>query len=86
MIEGFMLGSIFMACIAAGLFFLKYWRRTGDSLFLAFGAAFLIEGLNRISFLFLERPNEGSPWIYIVRLCTYLLILAAIISKNRAPR
>jgi len=49
--------------------------------FLAFAAAFIIEGLNRVAFLFLPRPNEGSLWIYLVRLFTYLLILAAILKK-----
>src|SRR5688572_7464350 len=82
MIEGFLLGVIVAASLAAGLFFLRFWRRTRDSLFLAFGAAFIIEGLNRIGFLFIDRPNEGSPAIYVVRLLAFLLILAAIIRKN----
>lgn len=83
MLDGFLLGIIFTASLTAGFFFLKFWRRTGDRLFLAFAAAFIIEGLNRISFLFVERPNEGSPLIYVVRLLAFLLILAAIVSKNR---
>lgn len=83
MIEGFLLGIIFTTSLTAGLFFLKFWRGTRDRLFLAFGAAFVIEAFNRVSFLFAERPNEGSPIIYVVRLMAFLLILAAIISKNR---
>jgi len=85
-IEGFLLGVIVTASLTAGVFFLKFWRRTRDSLFLAFGAAFIIEGLNRIAFLFLEHPNEGRPIIYVVRLVAYLLILWAIVWKNRAPK
>jgi len=85
MIDGFLLGIIVTASLAAALFFLKFWKRTRDTLFLAFGAAFLIEGVNRIAFLFIEHPNEGSPWIYTVRLLAFLLILAAIVRKNRAP-
>ncbi len=85
MLEGFLLGVIVTASLAASSFFLRYWRRTRDSLFLAFGAAFLIEGINRVFFLFIDRPDEGSPWIYTVRLLAFLLILAAIVSKNRAP-
>jgi hypothetical protein len=85
MLEGFLLGVIVIASLASSLFFLKFWKRTRDSLFLAFGAAFLIEGINRIGFLLVENPNEGSPAIYIVRLLAFLLILAAIIRKNRAP-
>jgi uncharacterized membrane protein HdeD (DUF308 family) len=85
MIDGFLLGIIVTASLAAALFFLKFWKRTRDGLFLAFGAAFLIEGVNRITFLFIEHPNEGSPWIYTVRLLAFLLILAAIVRKNRTP-
>ena len=83
MIESFLLGIIVATSLVAGLFFLKFWRRTHDPLFLAFAAAFTIEGLNRIGFLFLERSNEGHPVIYIVRLLAFLLILAAILWKNR---
>jgi hypothetical protein len=83
MVEGFLLGIIVTASLTAGVFFLKFWRRTGDELFMAFAAAFIIEGLNRIVFLFMERPNEGSPIIYAVRCLAFLLILAAIVRKNR---
>lgn len=85
MLEGFLLGVIVTASLASGLFFLKFWKRTHDPLFLAFAAAFIIEGINRLGFLFVERPNEGSPAIYFVRLLAFLLILAAIVRKNRAP-
>jgi hypothetical protein len=51
-------------------------------LFLAFALAFVVEGLNRCALLFLEKPNEGSPYIYIVRLLAFLLILGAILHKN----
>lgn len=82
MVEGFLLGVIAVSSLIAGVFFLKFWRATRDSFFLAFAAAFIIEGLNRCSVLFLEKPNEGSPWIYLVRLLSFLLILWAILKKN----
>jgi Family of unknown function (DUF5985) len=84
MLNGFLLGVIVTASLTAAAYFLKFWRQTGDTLFLGFGAAFFIEGLNRITFLFLDAPNEGHPAVYVVRLFSYLLILAAIIHKNRA--
>jgi Family of unknown function (DUF5985) len=84
MLEAFLLGLIVAFSFVAGAFFLKFWRKTRDPLFLGFAAAFIIEGLNRISFLFLPAPNEGTPLIYTVRLFSYLLILGAIIHKNRA--
>jgi hypothetical protein len=87
LVAGFLLGIIFATSMVAGLFFLKFWRRTGDLLFLAFAAGFLIEGFNRLRFLFTEHPNEGTPSIYFVRLVAFALIIAAIFAKNRsAPR
>ena len=77
-----MLGVIAASSITAAVFFLKFWKRTHDSLFLAFGVAFLIEGVNRIAVLGVERPNEGSPWTYVVRLIAFLIILAGILHKN----
>jgi uncharacterized membrane protein HdeD (DUF308 family) len=68
--------------VTAGLFFLKFWRDTRDTFFLAFAASFTIEGLNRVAVLYFPRPNEGSPWIYVVRLLAFLLILIAILKKN----
>jgi hypothetical protein len=83
MFEAFLLGVIVTASLISALFFMKFWRSTRDPLFLAFSLAFFVEGLNRIGFLFLQRPNEGSPIIYTVRLFAFLLILSAIFWKNR---
>jgi hypothetical protein len=82
MTQGFLLGVIVCSSLIAGTFFLKFWRQTRDQLFLAFGVAFIIEGINRACLLFLAHPNKGHVAIYAVRLCCYLLILAAIIFKN----
>ena len=81
-LESFLLGIIVMASITACIFFLKFWRSTHDLFFLAFAAFFLIEGVDRVALLFFSRPNEGSPWNYLVRLFGLLLILGAILRKN----
>lgn len=83
MIEGFLLGVIVTCSLVAAGFFAKFWFATRDLLFLGFAAAFALEGLNRMAFLFLDRPNAGDEYIYVVRLLSYLLILAAIANKNR---
>jgi hypothetical protein len=83
MIDGFLLGLIVMSELVAAAFFCRFWRQTHDRLFLAFGAAFLIEAINRASSLFLADPAAGDPIIYFVRLLSFLLILAAIADKNR---
>jgi uncharacterized membrane protein HdeD (DUF308 family) len=86
MLNGFLLGIIVACSLTAGAFFIRFWRQTHDTLFLAFGASFIVEGCNRTMILFVDAPNLGHPLIYLVRLLSYLLILVAIINKNRAPR
>jgi hypothetical protein len=83
MIEAFLLGVIACSSLVAGTFFLKFWRQTRDLLFLAFGTAFIIEGINRTCIIILDEPNRGHIAVYLVRLFCYLLILAAILLKNR---
>lgn len=84
MIEGFLLGVIVTGSATAAAFFLRFWRQTQDKLFLAFAISFLVEAANRLTFLWLDNPHEGTPAIYLVRLVAYLLILTAIVMKNRS--
>lgn len=79
---GFLIGVIATASFAAGCLFLKYWKRTRDTLFLAFALAFFIEAFNRVPLLFSQHPNEGSPGYYLVRLVSFLIILGGIVKKN----
>lgn len=81
-IEIFVLGGLTVMFMTAGIFFLRFWRDSRDSFFLAFAISFLIKGLNHVPRVFMDRPNLGSPWNYLVDLCSSLLILAAIIRKN----
>jgi hypothetical protein len=83
MMEAFLLGVIVTASLVAAGYFWKFWRQTGDPLFLGFAAAFFIEGVNRTCFLFVASPESGSVALYSVRLLSYLLILCAIAHKNR---
>jgi uncharacterized membrane protein HdeD (DUF308 family) len=82
LLEGFLLGVISTASLAAGLYFLKFWRDTRDSFFLLFAASFILEAFNRAAILLLQRPNEGNPSIYLLRLVSFVLILVAILRKN----
>ena len=77
-----LLGAIAMASLVAGLFFLRFWRDTGDRLFLYFAISFLIEGGNRAALGMSADPNEGRPFFYFVRFISFLLILIAIVQKN----
>jgi uncharacterized membrane protein HdeD (DUF308 family) len=83
LLEGFLLGVIATSSLVAGIFFLRFWKDTRDSLFLAFALAFLIEGVNRSFRIFFAHPSEASPWVFLVRACAFLIILAGIVNKNR---
>lgn len=76
-------GGIVTASLTAAGFFWRFHRQTRDHLFLAFAAAFAIEGLNRMALLLVHQPSEGSPIIYLVRLVALLLLAGAIFVKNR---
>lgn len=85
LLDGFSLGFLATTSLVAAIFFLRFWVRTRDFLFLAFAIAFAFEALSRTAMVFMNHPDAGS-WIYAVRLGTYLLILFAILRKNRLLR
>jgi hypothetical protein len=80
-INAFLSGVIVMGHATAGLFFLRFWRRTQDRLFLLFAIAFWLLGLIRIVMLALNQTDEDH-WLFWFRFAAYLVILAAIIDKN----
>ncbi|HEX3699944.1 MAG TPA: DUF5985 family protein [Phenylobacterium sp.] len=79
---GFTSGAVSTASIIAALFFLKFWRRTRDGLFLAFAAAFVLMAINQAAPLLLGIPDEAVGGVYLFRLAAFLLIIWAILSKN----
>jgi uncharacterized membrane protein HdeD (DUF308 family) len=78
-----LLGAIALASLLIGLFFLRFWKDTGDHFFLLFAMSFILEGLNRIALGLVADPNEDRPLFYFVRFLSFVLILIAIGSKNR---
>lgn len=82
-INAFLMGVIAMACWVAAVFFLRFWRETADRLFAIFAAAFALLGLTRLALVFVHA--EHNEYVYWVRLAAFVLILVAIIDKNR-PR
>lgn len=80
-----LVGAIVVASAVAGLFFLRFWKTSGDRFFLYFSLSFFIEGGNRLLLGTLKTYSEDAPWCYLIRLLAYSLILWAIFDKNR-PR
>lgn len=79
-------GAITMGYVVAGLFFLRFWGETRDRLFLIFAIAFWILGIQRVALVLSRHMAETGTGLYLLRLFAFLLILGAIIDKNRAPR
>jgi peptidoglycan/LPS O-acetylase OafA/YrhL len=77
-------GAITMGYVVAALFFLRFWRQSRDRLFLLFSAAFLVLAGQRLALALTTQNNESPLFLYVVRLFAFLLILVAIIDKNRA--
>ena len=75
-------GAISMGSLVIALFFLRFWRDSGDRFFLYFAASFFIEGLHRLYSAVNDANAEDSPLHYLIRLLAYGLILWAILEKN----
>jgi hypothetical protein len=81
-IAAFAGGALTIGFLAVGLFFLKFWRRTGDGLFAAFAIAFALLAANQAAPVLLNIPSENQGYIYVLRLAAFLLIIAAVLKKN----
>jgi Kef-type K+ transport system membrane component KefB len=78
----FLSGMITAGFLVAALFFFRFWKRTGDSLFAIFGISFLLFAAGQsisVSFDFLQ---DDKTWVYVLRLVGFVLLLAAIARKN----
>jgi Family of unknown function (DUF5985) len=82
----FLAGAATVGYGVAALFFLRFWRRTRDRLFFAFGAAFTLLAVNQVLAALLEAGDERTPFVYSLRVLGFALILWAIIDKNLIDR
>ena len=79
----FLSGAMAMACWTVALFFLRFWRETADRLFALFAIAFLLLGCTRIGLALSHEISEAQTYLHWVRLLAFVMILAAVIDKNR---
>ena len=83
MLKSLIFGAILLNAWAVSVFFYRFWKKTRDRLFAFFAIAFLILGAERIVMVSI---SEGQPLVYLMRLSAFLLLLYAILDKNRAGR
>lgn len=83
MTADFIGGATMTAALVIALLFFRYWSQTHDRLFLIFAGGFLVFAASRLILAFLEEDDEGRVLVYGFRLLAFLLILGAIVDKNR---
>lgn len=86
MINQLLLGAITTLALAISLILLRFWRTTRDRFFVFFSAAFAMMGIVRLLLAVVPRLNEREPLIYILNLVAMLLIVYAIVDKNRKAK
>jgi hypothetical protein len=79
-------GMLTMAGLVASLFFLKYWRVSGDRLFAFFAVACALLSVNWLALAVIDPAFEARHLIYIIRLASFVVILVGIVDKNRGLR
>jgi hypothetical protein len=81
-IANFLSGMIAMGFAVGAAFFVRFWVRTKDGLFLAFALAFVLLALNQALTTVLGLPLEERSWIYLLRLAAFSILIIAILRKN----
>lgn len=80
----FLSGAIAFGFFVCGLFFLRFWRKTRDPLFMAFALAFALLGSGQAILALANISTEERSSLFLIRLTAFALILFAILRKNRA--
>ena len=76
-------GGIAVAFGMIGVCFARSWRSTRIRLFSLFAVAFFLLTIERVVLILADPDNEFVPYIYLIRLAAFLVIIAAIIDQNR---
>jgi low temperature requirement protein LtrA len=82
----FLSGAVALGFFVCALFLLRFWRRTRDTLFLAFALAFVLMGIGQSVLALANIPTEDRGSIYLFRLAAFAVIIFAIVRKNRESR
>ena len=80
----FLHGAMAMGCAAICLFFVRFSLRTGDRLFAFLAASFGLLTVERLLLAMVPVADERRPFVYIVRLIAFVLIIIGVLDKNRA--
>ena len=77
-------GALLFSFIIAGVHFLRFWKRTGERLFIHFAIAFWLLALNQLATSVSFVADETDGYEYLLRVLGFMVIIAGIIDKNIA--
>ena len=76
-------GALTIESWAIALFFLRFWRDSGDRLFVVFAAAFAVLGVDWGLRGVWPPSVETLHYSFLIRLGAFLLLIGGIVDKNR---
>ncbi len=82
-LNGVVSGALLMGYAVAALFFLRFWSASRDRLFALFSLAFAVLAVQRFAITMTRETMEDQTIFYLLRLAAYVIIIVAIVDKNR---
>jgi Ca2+/Na+ antiporter len=79
-------GAVIMGCLTASVFFLSFWRKSRDRFFGFFALAFLLLSVSWWVLVIMGELNRFNPAVYVTRLAAFVVIIIAVLDKNRPFR
>lgn len=76
----FLAGALAAGYLVIGTFFMRFWKRTADRLFIFFALAFVLLAVQRIILVFAPDIETAA---FSLRALAFLVIIFAILDKNR---
>ena len=73
-----------MAAMGVAVFWVRFWRQTGDRFFAFMAVAFALFSANLTLLAAINPAHESRHLIYLLRLAAFVVIIIGIIDKNRA--
>ena len=82
--NGLIAGTLLAGYAMVALFFLRFWATSRDRLFALFALAFGVLAVQRLALALTNETMEDQTVFYLLRLAAFIIIVIAIIDKNRS--
>ncbi len=76
-------GALIAFYASIALFFLRFWIAARERLFVLFALAFTVLAAQRLALSLTNATMEDQTVFYLLRLAAFVIIVAAIVDKNR---